>query len=335
MQEKLIQFCNLDDITKKLIQIYCQQTLHGHELEAWFNTVTFEDLPPYLTCMAAAASSTVRFANVPETLIPRLRGIVKYVHTLNSGMFSGVCLLGTVCNQANIEVLLLDETALYMCYPDAPQRHLWQVCIGVRTAQYKKVLHLAENNGFTITRHPYAAVAQQGITKQIVIRPLDDHSYLWNGTKELKKGSAVFLCPCTATMLIEACQRTFRAFTKPDPKIPLVHWCMDMKILLNHLSDADWLCGKEIAQSEHALYHIRFLLAVYTVITGTKIDNAELFGTKQDVMQTYRLLQAYATCPKTSRKLRRLYLLYRLRRPDCVVAATMLLMQRIYRRIKN
>lgn len=335
MQEKLAAFCGLDGITKELIRIHCQPAIPSQKLGAWLASTEFEALPSHLTCMAAAAGSTVRFADVPEALIPRLRGIVKYVHTLNSGMFSGACLLGAACNQAQIPVLLLEDTALYMRYADAPQRHLWQVCIGVQAAQYEEVLDLAQKSRFTVERHPYAAVARQGITQQIVIRPLDEKSYLWDGAVELKKGNTAFLCPQPATMLIEACQRMFRALTKPNPQISLVHWCMDMKILLNHLSDADWLCGKEIAKNEHAQCHIRFLLAAYTAITGTELKKAELFGTQTDVKRTLRLLQAYTVCPETKQKLRRVYLLYRLRRPDSIAAASALLAGRILRKLKG
>lgn len=335
MQNKLFTFCGLDEQITALARIYGQPNICSRALGEWLASAEFDALPSYLTCMAAAAGSSVRFEDIPNALVPRLRGIVKYVHTLNSGMFSGLYLLGTVCNQAKIPLLLLEDTALYMCYASAPQRHLWQVCVGVHTTQYEDVLQLAEQCGFAVERHPYAAVARQGITTQIVIRPTENDSYLWTDTIELKRGNAVFVCPRTATMLIEACQRTFRALTKPDPAVSVMRWCMDMKILLEHLSDTDWARANEIAQSEHAQCHIRFLLAVYTAITGTELEGAALFGTHRDVKRTFRLLQAYAACPKEKQKLRRLFLLYRLRRPDSIIAATALLTQRIWRKLKG
>ena len=186
-------------------------------------------------------------------LIPRLRGIVKYVHTLNSGMVSGVCLLGSACNQAQIPILLLEETALYMQYADAPQRHLWQMYIGVPAKQHEKVLNLARENGFTVECYSNTAVARQGVTRQIVIRSVEDNSYLWDGAEKLKKGNAVFLCPTAATMLLEEHQRTFRALTKPNPRVSLVRWSMDMKILLERLSDEDWIQAKKIALAKDLL----------------------------------------------------------------------------------
>ena len=334
MQKKLLEFCDIDETTKKLIQLYCQTEIQSSGLAKWFDSVQFDALPSHLTCMAASACSAIRFADVPQTLVPRLRGIVKYVHTLNSGMFSAVCLLATVCNRAQIPLLLLEDTALYMCYGDAPQRHLWQVCVGVHATHYEEVLQLAQNSGFSVERHPYAAVARQGITQQIVIRPTEADSYLWNGTTELKKGNAVCMCPQPASMLVETCQRMFRAFTKTAPQASLVRWCMDMKVILSHFTDADWACAEQIAQAEKAKYHVRFLLAVYEAIAGVKLKETLLFGSDTAAIRTVKLLQAYIVCSNAKQKLRHTYLLYRLRRPDSIIATMQLLIKCVLRKWK-
>lgn len=335
MQEKLLAFCGFDPSTSALTKIYSQENISSTELGQWLDGEDFEALPSHLTCLASAAGSAVQFASVPEELIPRLRGIVKYIHTLNSGMFSGACLLGAACNRANIPVLLLEDTALYMRYANAPQRHLWQVCLGVHTAQYETVLTLAQESGYTVERYPYAAVARQGITRQIVIRPVAEDSYLWSGATELAKGNAAFLCPEAAAMLIESCQHAFRALTKANPQIFLARWCMDMKILLSHLSDSDWLRAKEIAGNEHALHHLRFLFEVYTAATAISPEAFQLFGAQKDVKKVLGLLRAHAACPETGHKLRRAYLLYRLRRPDSVTAAATLLLKQFFRKLRG
>lgn len=117
-QTQLIRLCGLDDTACSLAAIYCR----GNGLSPWFAEVDFEALRPEVSCMAAAAGSATGFSDVPETLIPRLKGIVKYVHTLNTGMAAGVCTLAAALNQAGITPLLLDDTALYLNWPTATQR---------------------------------------------------------------------------------------------------------------------------------------------------------------------------------------------------------------------
>lgn len=335
MQEKLSTFCGFDESSKTLTGLYCKTPISSQELGEWFSSVSFEALPPDQTCMAAIAGAAVQFADVPDAEIPRLRGIIKYVHTLNSGMFSGVCALGAACNRAQIRVLLMEDTALYMRYPDMPQRHLWQTCIGVRMDQYKKVLDLAQENGFEVEHFPNAAVARQGVVRQIVIKPVEDNSFLWSGAEELKKGNAVFLCPEPAAILIETCQRTFRALLTPKPRISVVRWCMDMKILSDCLSDSDWIRGKAIAEREHAHCHMGLLFAIYHAVTGLSLKAANQFGTTQDARRTFRLVQAYVVCPKNGHKLRRTYLLYRLRRPDSIIATARMLLRLAFRKFKG
>ena len=333
LHQQLVELCGFDNATHQLTGLYCSGP--AQELKNWFDSVDFEKLPPEVTCMAAVAGSSAQFEGVPQPLIPRLRGIIKYVHTLNSGMMAGVCALAAALNRADLPVLLLEDTALYMHHAELPQRHLWQMCIGVRTRDYAQTLNIARECGFTVETFPNAASLRQGVTRQITVIPVDDASYLWHGAQELKKGNAVFLCPESAAILIEISQRAFRSLTKQTARVAMVRWCMDVKLLSELMTDADWLRAVQIAKGEHACSHMNLLFAAYRAITGADLPQTALFGNGRDVRRTLRLLHALRRCPETGHRIRRRYLLCRLRRPDSMVHSCAIFLKGVLRKLST
>lgn len=327
------KLCGLGQETQMLCGIYCHDPVSEMDLAEWFASVDFEALPPEVTCMASAAGSLCQFSGVPEEQIPRLRGIIKYVHTLNSGMMAGVCMIGAALNKAGIDVLLLDDTTLYMTCTNTPQRHLWQTRIGIRRSDFDRAVDIVRECGFEVEKYLYAAAARQGITRQVSIISCEDSSYLWNGAGKVQRGAVTFLCPHIAATFITVNQSAFRALTKPNPRVSMVRWVMDMKLLLAQFTEADWHRAAEIAHKEHACSHMCLLLAAYAAVTGITPAQAELFGTERDAFRVLRLLQKFRGCTEKRQKLRRLFLLYRLRRPDCILCSVKLFLQHILNRI--
>lgn len=331
LRQQLVALCGFDDATRQLTALYCSGT--SQELPNWFDSVEFEALPPELTCMAAVAGSSAQFSGVPQALVPRLRGIIKYVHTLNSGMMAGVCALAAALNGEDISVLLLEDTALYMRHTALPQRHLWQMCIGVRKSDYERTLDIARTCGFTVEIFENAAALRQGVTRQITVIPLDETSFLWQGAQELKKGNAVFLCPAPAAILIAISQRAFRSLTKKTSRVAMVRWCMDVKLLSELMTQADWQCASQIAACEHAENHMCLLFAAYHAITGIDPSAQAPFGSERDVRRTLRLLQSLRRCPEPGHRLRRRFLLCRLRRPDSLAHSCALFLKGAARKL--
>lgn len=322
--------CDLGKEAQALSRLYSFAPVTAQELEQWFSSVDFEALPPEVSCMAAATAARNGFAGVPAAFAPRLRGIIKYVHTLNAGMLSGVCTLGEALNHAQLPVLLLDDTALYLSGEDASERHLWQVRIGVRKQDYVHALDIARQAGWDVEVFPYTAVARQNATRQVTVIPVEDTSYLWCNTSALKKGNAVFLCPEIAAILVGINQNAFRALTRPTPRAAIIRWSMDMKRLSARLTLADWHRAAELARNEHVCSHMHLLFMVYAALSGNPCVHKDLFGTQEDAEHLLKLLTAFLSC---RHRVRRLYLLCRLRRPDSILYAIKLFLRQVLRKL--
>lgn len=332
-QQVFSALCGFDNAAKKLVSIYCNASAPGQELKNWFSSVDFEVLPQDVTCMAAMAAARTDFAAAPEALVPRLRGFVKYVHTLNAGMLSGLYLLGAALNKAEIPVILLNETALYLTYPDTLRRPLWQMRIGVPEEDYVHALDIAWENDFQVEQFQYSASARQNATRQITITPVAKDAALWQDAAELKKGNAVFLCPNTSDLLISICQDAFRALTKNAPRAAIVRWIMDMHVLLEHLSPQQWLCAAQKARQEKVCAHMHLLFLLYAEVTGSFSMDMSPFACGRDADTLLKLLKSFSTCPEKGQRIRRTYLLYRIRRPDSISGTVRLILRHTLRKI--
>lgn len=327
--------CCLEQHAKELCAIYCREPVSAQALADWFGKVDFEALPPEVTCMAAAAGTLCRFSGVPEKEIPRLRGIVRYVHTLNSGMMSGICVMAGAMNKAGIDVLLLEETGLYLCCPEAPQRHLWQTRIGVRRQDLQKAARIIRDAGFTVDEYPTGAVARQGVTRQTAILALSENAFVWENARPWQRSGVNFLCPELAVAFVSIQQSAFRGLTGPAPRATILRWVMDMKQLLARMEEKDWVRALQIAKQEHACAHIRLLLEIYQELSGdANIGKyAARFGTAGSIKHIPGMIRLLRSLPEKGTRVRRAWLLCRLRRPDSLLRSGILFGKMVLKKI--
>ena len=331
-EQALFDLCAFDAPTCTLARLYCGKS-DLQTLGRWLSETDFEALPTDLSCMAANAASE-DFSQMPQTLVPRLRGILKYVHTLNAGMTAGFLSLATQWQAQGISAVLLEDTALALCAPEGGRRQLWQLRIGISRKDYQKAVAMAQESGWLGEASPWAATLKQSQTRQITLFPLEDGSYYWQANTMRKFGNVSLLCPEPAALLMGLCQLGFRALTKQAPRAAMVHWLMDMKLLLSLFEEAHWQRALQLAKAENALFHMGLLLHIYEAISGSAV-NAAAFCGLEEAAHTAKLLKAFRASEEKGQKGRRLYLLYRLRRPDSVGASLKLLLRELQKKYNN
>lgn len=331
-RQDLFDLCAFDTPTRTLAALYCAPAPQA--LSQWLSESDFDKLPSDLTCMAANAAAAVGFAEMPQALTPRLRGIIKYVHALNAGMTAGFLSLAAALQEANIRLLLLEDTALALSAPEGGRRQLWQLRIGVAGQDYEKAVSIAHQKGWEGEASPWAATLKQGVTRQLTLFPFGQDSYLWKNASVLPLGGTPLLCPEPAALLMGLCQLGFRTLTKKAPREAMVHWLMDMKLLLARFDDAHWQRALELARQENACLHVGLLLYIYASVSEGSVC-AEAFCSRPEADRTAGLLRAFRACPEKEKNLKRVYLLHRLRRPDSLTATLGLLAREAVKKLKG
>ena len=325
------EFCGFDAQTQSLCAIYCQN--RADDLSRWLSDADFDKLPSDLTCMAAVSAAAAGFDAMPQALAPRLRGLIKYVHALNSGMTAGMLSLASALHREGIRLLLLEDTALALTAPEGGQRQLWQLRIGVTKKDFSRAVALAHSAGWEGEASPWAATLTKGVTRQLTLFPFAESSYLWENAAPAQLGSGALLCPEPAAILMGMCQLGFRALLKKSPRAAMVHWVMDMKQLLSRFDEKHWQRALVLAKQEKALFHVGLMLHIYSGLCQDVPANR--FCTAAQAQHTANLIQAHRQCPEKGQKLRRVYLLHRLRRPDSFPGALASLSGELIKKLKN
>lgn len=334
-QSVIPALCPMEETQRQLLALYCAQDCSQEALAAWLACVNFDTLPSQITCMASAAAAKTGFDRLPPAVTPRLRGLIKYIRTLNAGMYSALWLLANGLREAGIPALAQSETALYLLCPEAPQRQLWQLRVAVPRESYESALEAAEKIGFQVERRGLVAVARYQTTRWIVIAQVADWEKQSAQAVEVEKHNARLLCPSLPALLLELCQDAFRALTKDSCQGAVVCWLMDLQVLLRLMTEENWETARKMAENDHLTPHIRLLFALRQQLTGCACPQAESVGTLGDAEKLASLLLRLRACPSDPKDLRRRYLLHRLRRPDSLVATGKLILGRLAQRGKR
>jgi len=312
-QQQAKALCGMEGSLCRLIRLYGMRHPAEKEITDWFSGVDFEALRPEVSCMAAAMAAANDYKGVPSELIPRLRGISRYVHTLNSGMTAGLCALGKGFREAEIPVVLLGSTAVHLGYPEPPRRHIWQTQISVPEKDFSRAVELAERVGFLIELTPYGAAARQGNTRNVFIRR--DAGPAPEATP-LTVGGVPFLLPGSAELLVSLCQTVFQLLSGAAPGAKLIPWIMDLHCVIG--ADPDWNGTAAAAAERSAASQVRLVLELYNSLMPNTltVEILDRFGAEEHTAQLARLLPEYRSLQPGSARLKRLWLSTRIRNAD-------------------
>ncbi len=293
-----LALCGMEESVRTLIGIYCAEHFAEKQLANWFAEIEFEALRPEVSCMAAAISTAHDCVGVPPALIPRLRGIMRYVHTLNSGMAAGICTLGKQYNEAGIPTMLLGSTALHLTAPNRPRRHMWQMEIGVSEEHFPQAVALAKQAGFAVEQTPYSAAARCGNTQCVLIRKgMDAAQGTWEGN------GVSFLLPDGAELLVSLAQTAFQTLFGTDAKVKLVAFMMDLHCLV--AAKPNWDAVAAAAKKRGLSTQVRLMLEVYHALSSSAEigDALHLFSSEKQTARLARLLLQYRACkPNTFKR---------------------------------
>ena len=289
--QQTIALCGIEESVCRLVGLYCMADPAEQDLSAWFSKIDFELLPPEVSCMAAAAAAT-DYAFAPPELIPRLRGIIKYVHTLNSGMMAGLYALGKQFNEKGFSAELLGSTAVHLGYPMPPVRHLWQAQVGVSEADFPYAVELAVQSGFAVEQTPYTAIARRGKTQCVHICKVSDRQ----AAQVRAVGGVLFGVPASAQLLVQLADALIQMLLERNAGRKLIPWIMDLHCVI--ASVADWQTVAADCARQKVPCRVRLMLELYNCFTQDSLPESVLafFDTESHTKHLIQLLHSYRKC---------------------------------------
>lgn len=317
-QQQSILLSGAEESIHTLIGLYCAEQPDEKQIADWFSGIKFEELRPEVSGMAAVVSAANHYAGTPRELVPRLRGIIKYIHTLNSGMTAGLYMLGKQYNEAGIPTALLGSTAVHLGDSDPPQRHLWQAELGVPETDFSCAVGLAEKTGFAVEKTPYSAIARRGNTQCILIRKGMEYT---QEMTPLSVGGGTFLMPNRAELLVGLGERFFQVLCDAAPGTKVIPWIMDLHCVIG--SAVDWEAAAAAAAERGTAAQVRLVLELYQALTQAPLSEKILcrFGTGDQTARMTRLILQYRGINHGNTKLKRLWLSARIKNGGSPAAA--------------
>lgn len=327
----LKQLINNNPSFYTLYQLYCSKQPTTAQIADWFADVDFEALPPELSGMAANLSATHQFAGAPQHLIPRLRGIIKYCHTLNLGTIAGLCTLGKQYNQAGISMLLMGATALQIKHPEHPQRQLWQAELGITPSDFPQAIALATEAGFTVQENEFSAIVRNGNSQCIILYKLSPDTYVHHDAAPVTTGGVPFLMPSDAALFVSLAEAAFRTLQQSAPEKQLLTRLVHLHHAIS--SGVLWDTAAAIATKRSTANQVRLILELYTLLVPDAVapDILESFGSDSRAERLATTLLTYRTLPQTRRKLRRLWLSVKIRQANRPYTAWYKFLLRLFR----
>lgn len=325
-EERLAALCGIGPTVRGLMAQYCADQPAPRETADFFAAVEFEALPAEVTCMAAAVCAAGGYAGTPAYVMPRLRGITKYVHTLNAGQLSGLCAFGRQCREKGIPLLTRDATAIRLAYPDCPQRHLWQVDASVPAAFFQQALSMARRSGYEVRQSGASANLRKSVTQSMMLYPCAGE---WEeNVCPLERNGVVFMQPTAEALLVGVLEQGFRILYQPHPGSGLVRWLMDAHALLS--GPVDWAAAAGLAAKQSLSGQMLLMLDVYRLLAGRPLPEAAAacFQAGPEANRLLVLLERLRAIPPGTKRARRLWLLTRLEQPEHLSGAAICFLKR-------
>lgn len=315
-QEKMTALCRMDASLQTLFRLYCREHPSEQEIGEWFSGIDFEALRPEASCMAAMLSAAANYAGVPQEVSPRLRGITKYVHTLNTGMIAGLCALEKRYNEAGICALVHKRAAIHLGYPDHPLQHIWQTEISVSREEYAKAAALAEAEGYAVTKTELCTIARKGHTQCVAIYKRAEDGDLLRSASLQTAGGASFLLPGSESLLVHYAETVFHLMAHTGAGAGLLPWLADLRCVLQ--ADPDLSAAAAIAEARGTASQVRLVLALYGQLAPGAVTQQTLdsFATEAKADALADAALAYIRIPPKKRRIQRIWLTAKMRSAD-------------------
>lgn len=316
MDRKLADsLCGMEPPVQALMKLCCGDRPTQAQIAQWFSSVEFDALSSEAAYWAAMAGSTHDFAGVPDALIPRLKGIVKYVHTLNSSSLSALFYLTHVLCAGDIPVAALNETAACIAYPQLPVCHLWKAEAAVPVERYPQALKIAAEGGFSVTPSAGCAVLRRGNAQHLILYPYDHRGERDWSLHPVSVQGATVLIPDREQIVLSVADRFVETLKKPDAFGKRLSLLMRMRYLNQNIADPKSLAAA--AEKSGQKTQVGLVLACMDFLgAGIAPETAALFGTREQTDQLARLLLRWRSVSQKGNRWSRLWLRVRIRTAD-------------------
>lgn len=210
---------DLDPTLCTLARLYRSDAPEPEDIARWYAKVDFEALWMDLTCMCARIGARTDYAGTPKSLVPRLKGLSRYILTLNSGSAATLYALGELLDSAGIPMTLLRDTALALGYPQLPRFPMWHTQAAIPRERMAEAAWLANEAGFSVTARDGLLEVSRSSRETVLLYPCEGH--LEACRTQAPAPADRFRLPCPEAILVDLARELCGIVQRKPPRYSL------------------------------------------------------------------------------------------------------------------
>ena len=244
--ETLKQYCfkelRLSERDVEFLRLSVGKNPAPMELSSYYEAVVFDDLQGEHACALASLSQKLGYQGVPDALVPRLKGIIRYYSASNAMQMKELFCLLQKLNEADADVMLLGSAAMKAYYMPHTVRYMRDICFRIKSGRPGNAVRALEETGeYAVgTGEHQAAVIrnrQKPGIRFICPNGCDpgtnqDEGVFWEGAAETSfQGERVFIPPCEMLLLLVLSDVFQAALSGSSNHSGRIQWALDSAFL--------------------------------------------------------------------------------------------------------
>jgi len=286
-ESQFIKQLNLDKKDRALIRLCYKDNVDPHEIAAYFDGLIFEACQYDLCCLIALMCSKHNYAGTPEPLIPKIKGLVRYLASMNACRIVELFNFIKEVNQADIPIMLTKGAALRVWYYPKTIRYMADTDVYVAGKDFGRTVQLAKDYGcegildfhsIDLKKGPLAVDVHRVFVKELLNGANPDG--IWDRAIKASKNGVSFYIPSREDIVLQILVTAFYNVleTSWDKDKKHVKWIIDILPFLLDEEKIDWEKLVMIAEQLKISDQIKTMINALGDILPQSINTEKVLG---------------------------------------------------------
>ncbi|HNX28918.1 MAG TPA: nucleotidyltransferase family protein [Syntrophomonadaceae bacterium] len=278
---------NLSQKDRELISLYCKDTVTADEAADYFDGIIFEESQYDVCCLIAQMCARHNYTGTPEELIPKIKGLARYLTTMNALRTVELFKFIKAINQAEIPVMLIKGAAIRIGYFPKVNRYMADTDIYVAGKNYNRTVKLAKDYGcegissyhsIDLKKGPLALDVHKVFVKELLNGANPDG--IWHRATKADQNGVSFYIPSREDMIIQILVTGFYDLfeSSRDKEKKHIKWITDILPFLLDEEKIDWEKTASIAEQLKISDQIKVMIYALGNILPQNINTGEVLG---------------------------------------------------------
>jgi len=278
---------NLKKKDRELISLFYKDVVGADEMANYFDGTVFEDNQYDVCCLIAQMCSKHNYAGTPEQLIPKIKGLARYLTSMNAFRVVELFKFIKELNKADIPIMLTKGVAIRVGYYPKIIRYMADTDVYVAGKNFNRTVKLARDYGCegTLSFHsielkkgPLAVDVHKVFVKELLNGANPDG--IWDRATKTDQKGVSFYIPSREDMIVQILVTGFYNVLESsrDKEKKHIRWMIDLLPFLLDEAKIGWEKVARIAEQLEISDQIKVMIFALGDILPQSINTETVIG---------------------------------------------------------